>query len=375
MLPRQPVNTWQQEDQVYIYCVNLLFISGGPARLQEFSGGQLSPNHLDRFFDDKAVFYSQALGEESPLEWPSKSLHEKAFWVGQKVQEVNSKLQRYRDINGLTIRWEERILGERPLIVDEVVKQNLSDKISRIFGIDKNSDESDKDYWRRVVREVIARDELSLSLLVWSIISTAVEITQSDYGMSSTFRDIHKLLTTGPLSLEKGDFYCCVVPSSKIVDSQTDDKIAEDSQSMANRMEYNRWHFIPGDVKRDSIPLKRDWFYPPTIPDIATEVDWHHGGHVDAKIHHSLRIPASVVVDGTEYRGSYDIRLLRQSGEPYKPDDIKTAKVYLDVLGNVIQSVVEYVEETGQQLKIGAFTTRWYKNHLWKEYARIASSA
>lgn len=390
LLLHKPVDTWISEDKVFVYCVNLLLISGGPARLQEFSGGQLSPDHLGRFFDDKAILYSQTLEEEYPQEWSTKSLQEKAAWVGQKMREVNSRLQRYRVINGLNVRWEERILGERPVIVNEIAKHDLKNRIRSIFGIDTNSKESDKDYWQRVGSEVIKRElafrqaigedeEMTekaspLSLLIWSIINAAVEATSSDYGMSSTFRDVHKLITTGPLNLDKGDFYCCVVPSSKTVSSQTDDQIVETSQSMANRMEYNRWHFIPGDVRRDDIPPKRDWFYPPTIPDIATEVDWHHGGHIDAKVHHSLRIPFPITVAGTEYRGACDIRLLRQSGEPYKPDDIKIAKVYSDALSNLQHTVVKYVEETGKPLKMDGFVTRWYKNHLWKEYNRIVAT-
>lgn len=389
ILPHQPVSTWLPEDQMFVYCVNLLLISGGSARLQEFSGGQLSLGSLNKFFDDKAVLYSQALGEEFPQGWSKRSLYDKAVWIGQKAQEVNFKLQRYRVINGLNIRWEEKILGERPLIINEIAKQNLVNRIKNIFGIDRDSEESDKDYWRRVTREVIMREVAfrrsfgekeettnrvpPLPLLIWSILSAAAETTQSDYAMSSTFRDVHKLIMAGPLNLDKGDFYCCVVPSFRTVANQTDDQIAEASQLMANRMEFNRWHFIPGDVERDDIPPNRGWLYPPTIPDIATEVDWHHGGHIAAKVHHSLRIPSSISVAGKEYRGPYDIRLLRQRGQPYQPNDFKTAKVYLDALGNVLNTVVESVEETNEPLKVDAFTTRWYRNHLWKEYYKVAS--
>lgn len=384
ILTRQPVDIWLPQDQVYVYSTHLLLASGGPARFEEFNGGQLSLDILSVFFDKKAQFYSQYLQQDLPTIWPTQTLKEKAIYLREKLQEVNLGFQRYRIINGLNIRQEEKILGTYKFSVNEELQTALNNKIKTVFGIEKAIDETDQQYRQRVTRDVIHQEittvkssledgkttdqVMPLSLLIWSIISAAAEATKSDYGISSTFRDIHKLITKGPLSLEKDDFYCCVVPSETITSSQTNEQIAEVSQIMANRMEFNRWHFIPGNIQQDKIPPKRDWLYPPAIPDISTETDWHHGGHINAIIHHSLRFPSAITIAEKEYRGSYDIRFIRQSGKPYNPDDIKTAKTYLNALGIVLQTISEYIETTNEAVIINGFTTKWYRNGMWRKY-------
>lgn len=376
VVAHQPVEEWRPEDQVYVYGTHLLLLSGGAFRIEEFNGGQLRLDLLQKFFDRKAELYTQAVEEHMPDDWKFKTMEEKALWLGQKLPEINSQRQRYRTINGLNIRQEERIMDLLTHPSGERIREMLSDRIGAIFGIGKTTQESDQGYWQRVTQDVIQQhlsdpktENVSpLPLLLWSIIQTAVDSTQSDFGMSSTFRDAHQLKTTGPLNLDKRDFFCCVVPSHKLVKLQESAKITKAMNLMANRMEFNRWHFIPSNLKREETPPSRDWFYSPAIPDIASEIEWHHGGHVDAGVHHSLRFPSSITVEGKKYIGAYDIRLLRQKGESYTPDDIKTAHIYLDALGAVLNTVVKFVEETNQPVRIDAFTPQWYKDLTWIYY-------
>lgn len=360
ILPQKSVSSWSAEEQIYIYGTHLLLLSGGPARVEELNGSQVSPAILKDFFDKKAEFYCRSTGEEIPEDWFKRSLIEKATWVRSKLEEVNSKYLRYRSINGLTLRQEERIMGPSANFVVETVPQDLLTRINSIFGIEIREGEEQEEYWRRVTVSVIRRnsrnDIPSLPLLIWSIISTAVEATGSDFGMSSTFRDAHKFLKEGPLSLDKYDFYCCVVPSKRVMGLQRGEQASEAMILMASRMEFNRWHFLPASMPREKIPASRHWLYAPAIPDIATETDLHHGGHIDAGVHHSVRYPSPIIVGGTEYRGSYDIRLVRQTGEQYEPSDIVTAGKYLKALGGIYNSVVNYVQETDESVRVEGFT-------------------
>lgn len=377
VLSKKPVSSWSPEEQVYIYGVHLLLLSGGPARVEELNGAQISPAILKDFFDKKAEFYCTSTGEEVPEDWSKRSLMEKASWIRTKLEEVNSKYLRYRRINGLTLRQEENIMGPKADFVFETVPQDLLARIDSIFGIKTIDGEEQSEYWRRVTEAVIkgstGNKVSSLSLLIWSIISTAVEATGSDFGMSSTFRDTRKFLKEGPLSLDKHDFFCCVVPSRKVMDLQTGAQASEAMRLMASRMEFNRWHFLPASLPREEIPSSRDWLYAPAIPDIATETDLHHGGHIEAGVHHSVRYPSPIVVAGREYRGSFDIRLVRQAGDQFEPSDILTVGKYLKALGRVYNSVVNHVQETDEVVTVEDFTPQWYREEKWRDYAKEAA--
>ncbi len=377
VLSQKPIATWTREEQIYIYGMHILLLSGGPARVEELNGSQITPVILKNFFDEKAEFYCGSIGKPIPEDWSKRSLIEKATWVRSKLEEVNSKYLRYRSINGLTLRQEERIMGPKANFVVETVPQDLLTRINSIFGIEIRDGEEQEGYWKRVTKSVIKKnsrnDVPSLPLLVWSIISTAVEATGSEFGMSSTFRDAHKFLKKGPLSLDKYDFYCCVVPSRRVMELQSGNQTSEAMRLMANRMEFNRWHFLPASMPREEIPASRHWLYAPAIPDIATETDLHHGGHIEAGVHHSVRYPSPITVAGREYRGSYDIRLVRQTGEQFQPSDIVTAGKYLKALGGVYNSVINYVEQTDETVRIEGFTAQWYREEKWRDYAREAA--
>lgn len=373
-LVQKPVASWAPEEQLYIYAIHLLLISGGPARIEELNGGQISPTILQNFFNEKAQFYCQSTGENLPEDWSGKSLLGKAQWIGEKLHEVNSGYLRYRSINGLILRQQERVMGSHANFVINHVPEDLLTRIQNVFGIRVIEGESKEDYWKRVTEDVIRRPlaegVLPLPLLIWSIISTAVEKTNSDFGMSSTFRDTYQLLKKGPLNLNKQDFYCCVVPSTRIMQQQETEQVSEAMRFMANRMEFNRWHFIPANIARSQIPAVRDWLYAPAVPDIATQIDLHHGGHIKAGVRHSVRYPSAISVGGQEYNGAYDIRFVRQTGEPFIPEDIITARGYLDALGGVLNTVVNIVENTDQPIRIDEFASQWYRDRKWKEYAK-----
>ncbi|MBI5123596.1 hypothetical protein HZA75_07090 [Candidatus Roizmanbacteria bacterium] len=122
-------------------------------------------------------------------------------------------------------------------------------------------------------------------------------------------------------------------------------------------------------MDHSQIPSDREWFSPPMIPDITTETDFYHGGHVAARVHNSLRYPDAIDIAGVEHKGAYDIRFMRQAGEPYTPEDIKVAGKYLNVLGLVMDTIVEHAQTI--PVKVEAFTVPWYRNQIWRQYMEL----
>src|SRR5262249_27360417 len=134
--------------------------------------------------------------------------------------------------------------------------------------------------------------------------------------------------------------------------------------SMSARMQYNSWHFIAGNLPRVPVVVARDYFVPPTIPDIAHHSDQHHHGHVAARVRYSIRSPQPVEVLGRTFTGFIDLRLLRCEGPPFDEQDLIAAHRTSAFIARATELVADMVA-AGTQAEVSSFDSAWH----WSEIA------
>lgn len=354
----KPLDLWKGEDQVFVWGTNLLLESGGAYRLEEFNSAQLTPDNLAEFFDKKGMEYAWRLDLELPDSWFRMSLLDKAHFIRDAQKPVASNYSKYRAINELTLRKDEVYLEPSFGSRKSHLQADLARRVSKVLHIESVGGEGVDTLWKNITTWAIENGNESLSLLLYAIIASAAESTNSDIAMSSSFRDAKKPF----FDLGKEDFFCVAAPSSKLSAIHPDQTRANILRMITARMQFNRWHLIAGNFAPLEIPDKREWLFPPTSPDIAVEADSYHAGHIAVGVHHSIRYPSSLQIDGRTLRGAYDIRLMRQEGQNYTPADLETSKQFVDIMGIVLNTVFE------KSVTIDAFDTDWYRQIKWKEF-------
>ena len=98
--------------------------------------------------------------------------------------------------------------------------------------------------------------------------------------------------------------------------------------AISARMRFNSWHYAPSYFDVANVPEGRGWFTAPRMADIADDSDQHHNGHMHALVRYSIRSPLPIRIDHDVLPGFIDLRLMRQSGEPYREAELMTAIAY-----------------------------------------------
>ncbi|WP_117209504.1 hypothetical protein [Allorhizocola rhizosphaerae] len=386
-LQRLPLAQWRASDRLFVVAAQCLFHSGRSVRFEEFNGKQLSATALRQFLNERYTSYCRALGR-APAQLHRLSLLDLSRLVRELLPQVDrSRSMRYRRINGLTFVKSEyvtdfahpRAFAQLPPLLEEQAF-HLGTPVTGDAAADMRA-------MTRAAAEIDAEradDEGgagAIGELIGAIVLSAVAASDSDYGMSSSVRDLARLRGSlpgrpdGVLELKKGDFFCCCLPHPVRMDAlTTDEEKVTTLWRVAQRMMYNRWHFAPGEFDRAEIPLKRHYFFPPQIPDIAEHSEHHHGGHVSARVRYSIRAPGAQVwrepfhVFGHGFRGCYDIRLVRMEGPAYTLAEVHTAVKHCSLVEEVWRTLADGVEHgTFRWRPIGGFDRAWYESHAWEK--------
>jgi len=112
----------------------------------------------------------------------------------------------------------------------------------------------------------------------------------------------------------------------------------------------------------------RDYFVPPTIPDIAHHSDQHHHGHVAAKVRFSIRSPQAVDVLGRTFDGFVDLRLLRCRGEPFGEQDLLAAHRTSAFIAKAT-CLAAAAAADGADIEITAFDSPWHWAKIAAQHA------
>lgn len=334
------------------YCLHLALSSGGYTRLEELNSRQLSLSSIHNFFDGKRSFYEQHCGCPVEACFDSASLTEKAAALARTRQTITTRQRLIRLISGPNLLKREAVLPIPPVSVRD---------IDAPASVELPSDSSVRSQISSVRFEellgtaLVPDDQLSsftssLEYLIDRVVAEAVARTNSDFGMTRSVRDyrgfanvLHRRQTAVACAWSQAAYFCHVVPSAPVLKQFSTKSLLITLNAISARMRFNTWHYVPSYFEVADIPAERGWFTAPQMADIADDSDQHHTGHVHATVRYSIRSPLPLRIGRDVRPGFIDLRLMRQSGDPYSQGDLITAIAYTEALQFLYQSLMNHV--------------------------------
>ncbi|MET3134821.1 hypothetical protein AAKU55_005123 [Oxalobacteraceae bacterium GrIS 1.11] len=382
-LPRlrnKPFQDWENDDVLMVAALHALFQSGRSVRFEEFNGISLSADALLRKMTKLYERYV-SLGCIA-LDDPQRNLFTLAYHVRkQTLQAVGKPWLRYRKTYGLNFQKTESVMENAQSTEDPLIYlKHFGDDYANLVSARNNYRMPEGLFFTQLASACLAQDIAGiappkikgsaatswLEALIEKIVASAINATNSDYGMSSSLRDIALLmedddiaLTDAIHALTPANFFTCFVSRNFAgrLDASDANMIAT---SVQKRMMFNRWHFIPGNLERPLVLDSRHWYYPPLIPDIAKHADVHRAAHARARVKFSIRTPGpdmsrpSLRIMNHGYRGYYDVRIVRMDGQEYTLDDMVRCRrrtLWLEAVYGVLVSYLQETPETFYAIK------------------------
>jgi hypothetical protein len=369
---------WDINDASFVFCADKLLRSGGPSRLEEANWTQLRPTILQAYMEERVEIYraAGALPRDIP---DGMELEELVDALAKGREEMRRLYQPYRHIYGVNLHKEECYTSRNyELAEDELVRQLVA-------GLDTtwNCEAAclrDLESWICLWMQEVVKDAdrggcfaNPVEALLAATVSAAMALTGADIGMTRGLRSLltlrHELEREAwqeIVSWELPAYYCCVLPSEKIISRYTTrpQDLADMLWAIAARMQYNAWHFVPGNLPPCSEVTERDYFFPPTVPDLAEWSDQHHRGHVVSGVRFSIRVPTAVTVGDRRFEGFADLRLLRQSGKAFAVKDLQYAISAARLIGHTLDRLAYEVGQSGVDLRMESFDARWYADRF-----------
>jgi hypothetical protein len=358
------------ESLTAVYCLHLVLGSGSYTRLEELNSTQLSRRAVADFLDRKCSFYEQDCGCPAETNFSSASLWEKAATLARMREAIAGRQRFIRLISGLNLRKREAILPLPAASTCDTLAPCTSGLPS---GSPVRKLLSPEHFERLLGTELIPKDHLSsfgssLEYLLDRVVAEAVHSTNSDFGMTRSARDyrrfaevLHGRQTAVACGWSQAEYFCHVVPSQAALKTFSTKSLFMTLNAISARMRYNTWHYVPSYFDVADVPADRGWFTAPRMADIADDSDQHHNGHVHATVRYSIRSPLPLRVGREVLPGFIDLRLMRQSGNPYNQEDLVTAIAYTEALQFLYQCLMNHVLEHNVGFTFSFGDKNWFE--------------
>ncbi|KAB2343597.1 hypothetical protein [Actinomadura rudentiformis] len=368
-----PLELWSDSDVLMVVCLTLLVRSAGFARIEEANGTQLTTDHLAYLLERTRRVYNEVPGgQQVPLAPSTRvaELSDLAEAVARRRREIALKVQLYREIHGPLMHKVERIAdapaGDAMRQETEVcarVRDRLPVSGDTLAELGAAIEASPG--W---LAEPHGEFRTGLESLVYETVRAATAAFDADFAMSRGMRSLTALVEAlrgqdwpKIATWDLPHFFCCVVPAPHarryFDDSRT--HLADTAWSISARMQYNSWHFLVGNLPKAPEIVARDYFVPPSIPDVAYYSDQHHHGHVAARVRFSIRSPQAVEILGRMFDGFVDLRLLRCEGLPFGEQDLLAAHRVSGFIAKATGLAAALVAG-GADIEITAFDSQWH---------------
>lgn len=368
-----PLELWSDADAMTVVCLTLLVASAGFARIEEANGTQLTIDHVAYLLEKTRLKYNKVRsGQQVPpaTSAHAASLYQLAMRLGQKRGQVAVTAQLYREIYGPLMHKVERVAdpaGHGARTREAELCTRLREHLPVTGGTLGDLGES-----------IVASPtwlvgphgefRTGLESLVYETVRASVSAFDCDFAMSRGIRSLTALV--GALRAEEWaeitrwdlpHYYCCVVPTphARHHFGHSLAQLADTAWAISSRMQYNSWHFIAGNLPVIPQVAARDFFVPPTIPDIAYHSDQHHHGHVAAKVRFSIRSPQAVHILSRIFHGFIDLRLLRCEGSPFGVQELLAAHRASAFIARATEAAATLVER-GEPIDITSFDSQWH---------------
>jgi hypothetical protein len=362
-----------------IHCLHLVLRSGSYTRLEELNASQLSRRAVLDFFDAKAVYYEECCDCAAEKHFGIASLREKASLLARMREIIATRKRFIRLINGTSLRKREAVLplappsahaAAIPIIPSDNVFAVLRRCLPRGSSVEGLFDP--KQFERLLGADLVPQEQISsfdscLEYLLDRVVAEAVRSTNSDIGMTRSARDYRRFAkavrgrqTSEASGWSQAEYFCHVVPSAALRKSFSPKALFMALNAISARMRFNSWHYAPSYFDVAEIPAGRGWFTAPRMADIADDSDHHHIGHIHAVVRYSIRSPLPLRMNGEVLPGFIDLRLMRQSGEPYGQPDLITAIAYTEVLQFIYQHLMNHVLARGVSFVFSFGDKKWF---------------
>jgi len=379
-LRRTPLAAWTSAEKFGIVALRALFVSGRSVRFEEYNGKHLTAIGLcQRFSELEDMYVGQGAGVPHPQ--PSDIVERAARIRELSLQSVRQGWVRYRAINGLTyVKNEAVTAAPSRAMVNALVPRSIVDLYESWLRRRHHRDLDYEDLFSDLARFALRPSSSGSSergpaksrveVLMQEIVTSATLQVNADYGMSSSIRSIEPLLEGDHerfvdrlLALTPKEFFTCIVSRPGLTAINGDHVQKHIYTAVQQRMQFNRWHFIAGNFGDERIRANRHFYYPPVIPDIAEWADQRHAGHVNGDVRFSIRCPGPdmaeppFMINDREYRGFYDIRVVRMIGPPFTTADMLKVRAHRQWLGIVWRELVARSETAAGVWTITGFET------------------
>ncbi|NLT56437.1 MAG: hypothetical protein GXX79_18130 [Actinomycetales bacterium] len=380
------VDLWSDDEAELVVCLHLLVASGGYHRIEECNVAQVRLRRIAEFLGDKAAGYRDAgvlpavPGEPDGAAAPADGA-ERVRSLAVLAEQLRSARARligndtvvYRRIQGPLMVKDECLAA--PLPSPDALEAELCTLLGVALPTGADSLAGIAEAVRRDpawLAEPVGGFGTGLEHLVHAVVTAAIGAFGADFAMSRGLRSMPRLVAAlraeaweEITAWELPDYYCCVLTSPEAPSRfGSRERCADAAWAMAARMQYNSWHFLPGNLPRVAAVEARDHYVPPVVPDISLLSDQHHRGHVAARVRYCVRSPQQVRVLGRPLAGFVDLRLLRCEGPAFTEPDLVVAHRLSAVVAAGVEAVAALVEQ-GASVEVEAFDHGWHRRvHL-----------
>jgi hypothetical protein len=373
VLQGMPLDLWSDNDAVLAVCLTLLVRSAGYARIEETNGTQLTVDHVAYLLERTRRSYNGVPGGRQVRRAASTrvaDLADLADALCERRRELGQMVQLYREIHGPLMHKVERVAGPRGPAArrrENAVCAGLRERLPVTGGTldELAANIAASPGW-------LARPHgafgTGLESVVHATVTAAGPAFEADFAMSRGIRSLSRLIEAlraqdwGTITRwELPEYFCCVVPVPQARRHFDDSaaRLADTAWAISSRMQYNSWHFVPGNLPKEPVVAARDYFVPPTIPDLAYYSDQHHRGHVAARVRFSIRSPQAVDIAGRTFSGFVDLRLLRCAGRPFGEQDLLAAHRCSAFIAKVTE-LAGALAADGEQVEVTSFDSQWH---------------
>jgi hypothetical protein len=368
-----PLDLWSDGDAVMVVCLTLLVRSAAFGRIEEANGTQLTIDHVAFLLERIRQAYNRVPGGQPvPPAATTRitALDDLAVALGRRRREVVETVQLYREIHGPLMHKLERVAGA-PAEAARRLEANLCGHLREALPV-TGSTLHELGASIAASAAWLARPHgefgTGLEALVYQTVSGTRAVFRADFAMSRGLRSLSSLIKAlraqewaEIVRWDLPHYFCCVVPgpdaSRHFAGSPA--QLADTAWSISSRMQYNSWHFLAGNLPKVAEVRARDYFVPPTIPDIAHHSDQHHHGHVAAKVRFSIRSPQAVEILGRTFHGFVDLRLLRCEGAPFGEQDLLAAHRASAFIAAATGHAAA-LAASGANIEVTAFDSAWH---------------
>ena len=368
-----PLELWSDSDVLMVVCLTLLVRSAGFARIEEANGTQLTIHHVAHLLERTRLAYNAVPGgQQVPPAASTRvdALNDLATAIARRRLQISAKVQLYREIHGPLMHKVERVAGihsDDARRLEAELGARLRDRLPLCGDTlaDLGASLESAPGW---LAEPHGEFGTGLESLVYETVRAAARVFDADIAMSRGMRSLTALIKAlreqewpTIATWDLPHFFCCVVPASEARRHFGDSRVhlADTAWAISSRMQYNSWHFLVGNLPKVPEVAARDYFVPPTLPDIAYYSDQHHHGHVAAKVRFTIRSPQAVQVLGRTFNGFVDMRLLRCEGLPYDEQDLLAAHRTSGFIAKAT-GLAAALAADGVDLEITAFDSQWH---------------